>query len=328
MTVGGPMEWLEAAGAAAAVGDGDGDWKNRGAGGGGGNEVAIPPTPKTPRRRTKKERPSEQRAREQIEYNRADLKRRYFEFHGVELTDEMLDKAVADAREKGPKRFEEGYKMRLKAKLPGLEEHQEEHSVHRETGRRLQTVTRGFGIIVSALSPGWQWNYGRNEFYCAGFDEIKPPFLPKEGTKITMLDCYNTRYEQISIQYTNDDELIFPDIDGVYWDWCSATNNARKGKLRCERCDITDPLQQWTLLDADSSDGTWRPREDDFRCVTGRPPKSGRDGGGRLKLRACSTKKKTRQAQTFVFCRDTGNCDINDDSGFIDCIIEDECDTF
>lgn len=308
---------LEAAASAGAeVGDGN-DTNSR---------AATPPLAKTPHsRRARRLHPTLQRRDEEAARNRADLKRRYFEFHGKELTEEMLENAIAEARERGPKRFEEGYEMRLTRALPGLEEHVQEHAVHPRTGRKLQVIGNGAGIIVSALSPGFRWNYGRNEFYCAGFDEIAPKFLPKVGTKLTMLDCYNTPIEQINVDYTVDGELLFDFIDGVYWDWCASTKNVRKGRLTCDKCDITDPLQQWNILSDTASDGTWRPRDDDFRCVTGKPPKSGKNGGGRLKLTSCTTKKKSRQAQTFVYCRDSSNCDIDDASGYIDCIIQDQC---
>jgi len=270
--------------------------------------------------------------------NRANLKREYYEKIGEELTDAMMDAALDKAWDERPKWFEDGHKFHLVSKIPGLEEHYTPPSRKLRSKRMLQVneVTQGDkGMLVSALSPGWDWNYGMNEFLCVGFDQIKPSFLPKPGQRLKMIDCKLAPALQSGLKYTSSNELKWQNADKIFWDWCIETNKVRNGVLKVDTCKSENPLQQWLLVHVKGQsskvgDGTWRPLVDETRCVTGYPSKAGQQGGGRIKLSSCTTQGKNRMAQTWIWCKDvTNKCEIEvdpgNDSGYIDCSIKTEC---
>mmetsp|Transcript_42481 Transcript_42481/g.128915 ORF Transcript_42481/g.128915 Transcript_42481/m.128915 type:complete len:416 (-) Transcript_42481:271-1518(-) len=271
--------------------------------------------------------------------NRADLKREYYEKIGKELTDAMIDVALDEAWEERPKWFENGHKLHLVSKIPGLEEHYTPPSRKLRSKRMLQVneVTQGDkGMLVSALSPGWDWNYGMNEFLCVGFDQIKPSFLPKPRQKVKMVDCQLTPALQTGMKYTSNNDIVWQNTDKIFWDWCVETNKVRNGMIRVDTCKLDNPLQQWLLVHVKGQsgkvgDGTWRSLVDENYCVTGKPSKAGRQGGGRLKMSKCTSRGKRRMAQTWIWCKDINSkCEIevdkDNDSGYIDCSIKTECD--
>ena len=58
--------------------------------------------------------------------------------------------------------------------------HLQEHTQRQEDmrRRRMQTIRKDSGFLVTAKSPGFSWNEGRNEFYCVAGKFVDIP-IPK-----------------------------------------------------------------------------------------------------------------------------------------------------
>jgi len=263
----------------------------------------------------------EQKESELVTNSRRKLRRLHLEATGKELTEENIDAAIDKARTEATGRWEEEYERTFVQNFTNIGEHQVHTS---KKGRRwTQVVASKDGILISGLSPGWPHNTGRNEFYCVGIDDIGHNNLPDQKTKLVLLDCRKTFKEQIGLTY-KDKEIIFNELDGVFWDWCATASNARKSKIFVNQCDFVDPFQVWSLL---TDDNTWRPDVDKTKCVSAKPPSAGRSGGGRLKLATCSKNEKKREAQVFIYCEQKTKCEFDTvtDKIKLDCKIQDEC---
>ena len=264
---------------------------------------------------------------QEITSNHAEWKRRHLEVTGNELTDEDIDEAIRSAKERGPQRFGEGYQVYLTKNITGLEEFYRptiEEEVEIMGRRRTAVAAKSKGVLVSGLSPGWEWNSGRNEFYCVGINDLGKDKLPKSRARLEMKDCYKTRYELISLEYTVHREIVFNDLDQTSWNWCAGAKNARKSGINVDICDFEDEFQVWDLL---TNDNTWRPDVEGNNCVEAKPSKSAAGGGGRLKIRQCTNKDKNRQAQVFLWCKQISKCVFDKDTGFMKdtCYLEDDC---
>ena len=63
--------------------------------------------------------------------------------------------------------------------------------------RRIASKTKG--VLVTGLSPGWDWNSGRNKFYCVGIDDLGKDRLPKRRKRLVTKDCAKTQYKLIAL---------------------------------------------------------------------------------------------------------------------------------
>lgn len=238
----------------------------------------------------------------EVDTNMANLKRQYFDFHGKELTDEMieaaLDKAHADA---GGKAFGPDRKIHMYGSVDDFdrestpdnvvwmdEVHSEDHPdyQHRHllTHRRTQVVRRQDMYIVAGNSPGWQNNRGRNEFFCVSLYSLdKQNYLPEMGEMVTLRNCYTTPGKAIALRYANDFSIRTLN-DNIYYTWCIRVKKPNKNQeARIDTCNFFDPNEVWNLF---VNDRTWRPGEnaDLDLCMTSQNNPS---DGGKLQLEMC-----------------------------------------
>lgn len=238
----------------------------------------------------------------EVEDNLADLKRQYFEFHGKELTDEMieaaLEKAHADA---GGKAFGPDRKIHMYGSVDEFdrestpdnvvwmdevdsEDHPDYQHRHLLTHRRTQVVRRQNMYIVAGNSPGWQNNRGRNEFFCVSLYSLdKQNYLPQMGEMVTLRNCYTTPGKAIALRYANDFTIRTLN-DNIYYTWCIRVKKPKKNQeARIDTCNFFDPNEVWNLFVADR---TWRPGEnaDLDLCMTSQNNPS---DGGKLQLEMC-----------------------------------------
>ena len=238
----------------------------------------------------------------EVDTNMANLKRQYFDFHGKELTDEMieaaLEKAHADA---GGKAFGPDRKIHMYGSVDDFdrestpdnvvwmdevdsEDHPDYQHRHLLTHRRTQVVRRQNMYIVAGNSPGWQNNRGRNEFFCVSLYSLdKQNYLPEMGEMVTLRNCYTTPGKAIALRYANDFSIRTLN-DNIYYTWCVRVKKPNKNQeARIDTCNFFDPNEVWNLFVADR---TWRPGEnaDLDLCMTSQNNPS---DGGKLQLEIC-----------------------------------------
>eukprot|EP00568_Trieres_chinensis_P013038 CAMPEP_0183299910 /NCGR_PEP_ID=MMETSP0160_2-20130417/6496_1 /TAXON_ID=2839 ORGANISM="Odontella Sinensis, Strain Grunow 1884" /NCGR_SAMPLE_ID=MMETSP0160_2 /ASSEMBLY_ACC=CAM_ASM_000250 /LENGTH=306 /DNA_ID=CAMNT_0025462235 /DNA_START=147 /DNA_END=1067 /DNA_ORIENTATION=+ len=298
----------------------------------------------------------EREFQEMVVANRLEVKRSHFEKTGVELTDEDIDEAIERERERHER---EGIVPRkvFTENVTGFEHLYEPDFL---TSRKLQTIGGSQFSLVSARSPGWSWNRGRNEFYCMGISDVNSDQLPDENTPLTLHNCLTTPKELISMRYVGTDYITFDQLDTTFFDWCISAitkkknngyyggyypirglggnnnnkkkkkkkkNGGRKSKRVVVQSCSDDPYQAWWLRRDDS---TFRLQEDVNLCVTA-SRNAGQQGGGKLTLERCEfriRKKSTRQAQSWIACRATSNCVFENEPGGLlrsTCNFDDQC---
>lgn len=302
-----------------------------------------------------------------LEDNMRLLREDFYRVAGRELTDQEMADAMSKAmQEQLPGLFRDGKLSRSRGLKNGILGSEDERRRMREQGiRQVQQVpSGGTYIMVTGQSPGWSYNYGRNEFYCLAmvWERMGMQRLPPRKSPFTIKDCLERRAEEIVMAYTSQGDLILDELSDVFWNWCvsspgpNITENATA--LMVDHCDVTNPLQTWTLL---SGDNTMRPNADPLLCVTANPPISGKVGGVRRRLgkkkrkkrrrrrhwkqsqnyfnaattaaaepifRQCSTDEDERPQQIFVACRLTGSCrvvDLGGSSTYVECDISAAC---
>ena len=266
---------------------------------------------------------------EVIANNRRELRRIHEETTGGELTERDIDEAISEAHSRvlngvdndggdAQKRLFDRENFRFVKDVNDVHEISAPY-FDREGRQWHRSLAASADLVISGNSPGWDHNFGRNEFYCVAIKEIGYDYQPQEGTGLVLRECYRTRQEMIALTYASK-EFVFNGVDGVYWDWCATAANPKKSKLFVAHCDVTNPLQLWNLFNTDSS-GTWRPDIDASRCV------SAGKKNEKLKLKKCSDKDKKREAQTWVYCRQVTACAFDSDTNLIkvDCKLENVC---
>lgn len=122
--------------------------------------------------------PSRRRMEDRLEISEglANLQSMFFEANGRNFTqtelDEALHRAHLAAGPRGSTAFPTNRHLFMNPDS-GVPEHiatrhLQEHSQRQEEmkRRRMQTIRKDSGFLVTAKSPGFLWNEGRNEFYC------------------------------------------------------------------------------------------------------------------------------------------------------------------
>jgi len=240
----------------------------------------------------------------EVDTNLADLKRQYFDFHGTELTDGMIEAALEKSHgDAGGKAFGPDRKIHMYGSVDEFdrestpqnvvwmdevdsEDHPDYQHRHLLTHRRTQVIRRQNMYIVAGNSPGWQNNRGRNEFFCVSLYSLdKQNYLPQQGEMVTLRNCYTTPGKAIALRYANDFTIRTLN-DNIYYTWCVGVKKPNKNQeARIDTCNFFDPNEVWNLF---VSDRTWRPGEnaDLDLCMTSQNNPS---DGGKLQLERCES---------------------------------------
>lgn len=122
--------------------------------------------------------PSRRRMDDRLEVSEglANLQAMFYEANERNFTqaelDEALQRAHAAAGPRGSPTFPTNRHLYMDPES-GVPEHitarhLQEHTQRQEDmrRRRMQTIRKDSGFLVTAKSPGFSWNEGRNEFYC------------------------------------------------------------------------------------------------------------------------------------------------------------------
>lgn len=211
------------------------------------------------------------------------FKREYFKGANeteTELTDadvdRLINEAIAKAQANSPRFGEEGFQWTLMRPIKGLEEYYDPNERERVLSHTLTTTANVH--LVSGQSPGWSWNFGRNEYYCVSVDIYGWQYYPTVGSDLKLLECTNVYPRQYAFRYSRDDEMRFYGFDDPFWDWCAETSEPGNGTVRINKCNTTDERQQFSILGG-NADNSWRPKINDaIACITANPPESGARG--------------------------------------------------
>ena len=244
--------------------------------------------------------------------NREELKRTHLEATGRDLSDDDIDGAIRSAHERG-----------FQIVAPG------QNVTWEEGGSRKLLAQKKNYVFVSGLSPGWDENYGRNEFYCAAVKKINwKTMRPKKGERLVLSDCFKTNDAQILFNYQTLGRLMAVKILDIIGqkDWCLETRNNSTSKLYINRCELSNVLQQFSF---DDTQKTWGleviKNEIPGKCFTAKPPKAGKNGGGRIQLQNCTDTGRTREAQVFRPCEIRSGCTFDGTTNFLNCDLEARC---
>ena len=252
-----------------------------------------------------------------IAKNRKELKRMYLEATGRELMDDDIDGAIRSAHERGLQIVATGWDAVWEEEGRLLEGGGQAYS------RKLLATNKDY-VFVSGLSPGWDENYGRNEFYCAAVKKIKwRTMRPKRGERIVLSDCSDTSEASTSFRYNAGKDIKAKKIDTVAHNWCLETRNNSTSKLYINHCDIFNPLQLFAFDDAKKTWGLENGEPN--KCFTAEPPKSRRKGKGSIKLQNCTEEGRTREAQVFRPCETKTGCTFDAVTNFLVCDLEARC---
>jgi len=255
------------------------------------------------RRRMEEARRSLLLEEHEIENNLSSLKQQYFEFHGTELTNDMIDEALEKAHAgAGGEAFGPDRKILMYGSVPEFEgfdvpdnvvymndiesDHPDYRHRHLLTHRRTQTVRKQNMFIVAGNSPGWLQNRGRNEFFCVSLYSLdRQNHLPQMGEPVTLRNCYTTPGKAIALRYA-EDFTVRTQNDNIYYTWCIRVKKAKRNQeALIDTCNFFDNNEVWNLF---ISDNTWRPGEnaDLNLCITSEDNPS---DGGHLFLDTCDT---------------------------------------
>lgn len=253
---------------------------------------------------------------------------------GRDFTTDELREAIERAHAEAGTRGEADFPTNRHLFVQGVPEserrrHLAEHAdreAYKES-RRMQTIRKADGFIVSGASPGFSWNAGRNTFYCAAVPHVdRNQRNTRRRQKMTLKNCYTSPADEIITKYTDDQELWMKRIDTVYFDWCLESKKIRRNKaIQLNYCDVYDETQVFELL---GNDDSWRPTADTTLCVTCQNHNCA-SGGGKLRYKSCSSdlsgNNKYRGGQAFIFCFLGTSCAVDNEFNRIDCRIEERC---
>lgn len=270
----------------------------------------------------------------EVEEGMANLQQMFRQANGRDFTQQELNEALERAHSKAGDRGSEHFPTNrhlLMVDVPDdvRSRHLEEHNAHQQymEGRRMQTVRKDSGFMVTADSPGFLWNSGRNAFYCVAVPVVADNQRnTKRRQKMTLKNCYASPADELVMRYTDENELWMEEIDTVFYDWCLETAKARQNKpVRLNLCDVYDENQVFDLIGVDN---TWRSAVDDSLCVTCQKHNCA-TGGGKLKYKPCSSdisgNNQYRPGQAFIYCYLGTSCTYDATINRIDCLIDERC---
>ena len=144
---------------------------------------------KATKEQTHRPYPSRRRMEDRLKISEglANLQAMFYEADGRNFTqaelDEALQRAQAVAGPRGSRTFPTNRHLFMDpdSGIPKhvMTRHLQEHTQRQEDmrRRRMQTIRKDSGFLVTAKSPGFSWNEGRNEFYCVAGKFADIPIL-------------------------------------------------------------------------------------------------------------------------------------------------------
>eukprot|EP00566_Odontella_aurita_P021065 CAMPEP_0113597446 /NCGR_PEP_ID=MMETSP0015_2-20120614/41006_1 /TAXON_ID=2838 /ORGANISM="Odontella" /LENGTH=371 /DNA_ID=CAMNT_0000505293 /DNA_START=79 /DNA_END=1195 /DNA_ORIENTATION=+ /assembly_acc=CAM_ASM_000160 len=249
------------------------------------------------------------------------LKEEYYNATGQELTDQDITNALSKAlHEKLAVIFKTGNftAFARDAKTDNESSEKDRRRMQEQGYRRVQSLisrNRAY-FYISGDSPGYEWNYGRNEFYCLAIKKFRrgknSEVKLKRNEPLTLKNCKDTRIEEMVTSYQNDYKVTMNQMRNPFSSWCLTVKKVEIGQqLRVDHCNsdtATNGNQKWSIFKGFPREGgqVMKPKTATDLCVTLKPPKSGKRGGGKATLQKCATQsEKDRNSQAMISCEAT-----------------------
>ena len=249
-----------------------------------------------------------------------ELKRQYRSFHNKTLENFEIVDAIRRGREKIQVHWDSPVELALNSTgrilrsvaMPGASE--------RENARRRVQFIDSAIFLISLNSPAFVIGEPK-KYLCV---TVKRNKKAKPRGHMYLQDCQKGSVQDMLFD-TNTEGQIFLQVPGgnniFGGTFCIDIKKPKENaRLDISNCDVLEPEQQWNLL---RESFFWKPSRNDGLCVTSRPYKASRKGGGRLVLKACGQGRDVL-GQKWVSCDvETATSCFVDDYGRLDCSLDD-----